>query len=81
MLDTLLRDIRFAARTLAKSPSFTAAVVATIALAVGATTAMFAVVNGILLRPLPFPGSDDTVVLCETNPGLPAGICVGSPMN
>jgi putative ABC transport system permease protein len=81
MTETLLRDVRFALRTLAKAPSFTAAVVATIALAAGATTAMFAVVDGILLRPLPFPDSGDAFVLCETNPRQVGTFCGGSPMN
>ena len=80
MTETLLRDVRFALRTLAKAPTFTAAVVATIALAVGATTAMFAVVDGILLRPLPFPDSAETFVLCETNPRQ-GDFCGASPMN
>jgi putative ABC transport system permease protein len=80
MFDTVLRDLRFSLRTLAKAPTFTVAVVATIALALGATTAMFAVVDGILLRPLPFPGSDRTFALCETNPGI-GDWCGASPMN
>ena len=80
MLDTLLRELRLSLRTLLKAPSFTAAVVATIGLAVGATTAMFAVVDGVLLRPLPFPGSGQVVALCETNPSI-GDHCGASPMN
>lgn len=80
MVDTLVRDVRFAMRTLAKAPTFTAAVVATIALAVGATTAIFAVVDAILLRPLPFPDSERAVMLCETNPSV-GDWCGASPMN
>ena len=80
MLDTLLREVRVSLRTLAKTPSFTAAVVATIGLAVGATTAMFAVVDGVLLRPLPFPGSGHVVALCETNPSI-GDHCGASPAN
>ncbi|MBP1635875.1 MAG: permease [Acidobacteria bacterium] len=80
MLDTLLRELRFSLRTLLKAPSFTAAVVATIGLAVGATTAMFAVVDGVLLRPLPFAGSGGAVALCETNPSI-GSHCGASPAN
>ncbi len=81
MIDTVLGDIRFAFRTLLKAPTFTAAVVATIALAVGSTTSIFAVVDNILLRPLPFPDSERVVALCETNAAVPAGWCGASPMN
>jgi putative ABC transport system permease protein len=80
MLDTLLRDVRLALRTLAKTPAFTAAVIATIALGIGATTAIFTVVDAILLRPLPFPGSERAVVLCETNPSI-GNWCGASPAN
>lgn len=80
MIDRVLGDIRFAFRTLLKAPTFTAAVIATIALAVGATTSIFAVVDNILLRPLPFPDSERVVALCETNAAT-GGWCGASPMN
>jgi len=79
MLETLRQDVKFAVRTLVKTPTFTAAVVITIALGVGATTAIFTVVNGILLRPLPFAGSERVVMLCETNPRT--DWCGASPVN
>jgi putative ABC transport system permease protein len=80
LVDDILHDIRYAFRTLARTPSFTAAVVATVALAVGATTAMFTVVNAVVFRPLPFPDSERTVMLCETNASI-GDWCGASPMN
>ncbi len=66
-MNTLIQDIRFGFRMLLKSPSMS--IVATIALAlgIGANTAIFSVVNAVLLRPLPFPNPDSLVAVFETD--------------
>ncbi|HEY6489312.1 MAG: ABC transporter permease [Terracidiphilus sp.] len=65
------QDVRYAVRTLGKSPAFTALVVGTLALGIGATTALFSVVNGVLLNPLPFHQASRLVALYEQNAGMP----------
>ena len=64
-LDVLQQDLGYAFRTLRRSPGFTLATILTLALAIGSTTAVFSVVNGVLLRPLPFAGQDRLTMLAE----------------
>ncbi len=66
-------DSRYAARVLGKNPGATAVMVFTLALAIGATTAIFSVVYGVLLRPLPYSGADRIMAVFEVNSnGRPA---------
>ena len=55
-LESLAADFRYAMRTMRRMPAFTSVAIITLALGIGATTAIFTLVNGILLRPLPYPG-------------------------
>jgi len=68
-MDTLLQDLRYALRTLARSPGFTAAAVVALALGVGGSSAIFSVLEGVVLRPLAVPQPEQLVRLYETVPG------------
>ena len=72
-LENLLQDARYGMRMLVKNPGFTAVVVLTLALGIGANTAIFSVVNGVLLSPLPFPNAKRVVSMFQDKPNFPKG--------
>ncbi|HWN40228.1 MAG TPA: hypothetical protein VNP02_17115, partial [Gammaproteobacteria bacterium] len=71
-------DVRFALRSFGRTPGLTAAIVVTLALGLGATAAIFSVVNAVRLRPLPYPGADRLVEIAENVPA--AESLSGAPM-
>ena len=66
-MEALLNDLKFGARMLARTPGFTLVALVTIALGIGANTAIFSVVNAVLLRPLPFPDPERLAMVSTTN--------------
>jgi putative ABC transport system permease protein len=78
-LDQTRLDVRYALRTLTKNLGFTFVAVLTLAVGIGATTAMFSVVNGILIQPLPYPKQDRLIEFVHEAPGRGLGTLLASP--
>jgi predicted permease len=72
-LETLWSDMRYGVRMMARAPGFTIVATLTLALGIGANTAIFSVVNGVLLNPLPFPQPEQLVSLSESKPNFATG--------
>src|SRR5271168_5339013 len=67
---TLWNDIRYGLRLLGKNPGFTAVAVLSLAIGIGANTALFSIIDGLLLHPLPYKEADRLVILWNRSPGL-----------
>src|SRR6185295_18388077 len=75
VLETLWRDVKFSVRSILTNPALAAAVIGTLAIGIGATTVIFSVVNGVLLKPLPYPEPDQLVSLTHV---MSAGVAASA---
>ena len=69
-MHSLGRDLRYARRSFLKIPGFTLAAVLSLAIGIGANTAIFSIISALLLRPLPYQDANRLVILWNTSPGL-----------
>jgi predicted permease len=79
-LDTLVRDLRYALRALRQNPTFTAVALLTLAIGIGANTAVFSVVNSVLLKPLAYPNAEELVEVRHMAPGAAGLSAVGGEL-
>ena len=77
----MFQDLRYGLRLMWRRPGFSVVAVATLALGIGTTTAIFAVTDRVLLRPVPYPDPARLAVLWETSPNIPLPIMYASPPN
>jgi len=77
----VLADVRYAWRALRARPAFAAAAILTLGLGIGMTTAIFSVVNGVVLQPLPLRDASRLISICENHPGATADWCSIAPPN
>jgi hypothetical protein len=77
-MQTLLQDLRYGARMLFRNPGFTVVAILALTLGIGATTAIFSVVNSVLLKPLPYPDSEQLEFLSESHPMI-EGMSISYP--
>jgi putative ABC transport system permease protein len=80
-IDALAADLRGAVRYFRRLPGFTLVVLLTLGVGIGATTTIFSLVHGVLLRPLSYPNPDRLVMVCETSPEMSTDSCAASPAN
>ena len=80
-MPSIAHDVRFAFRTLRQRPAVTITAIVALALAIGSTTAIFSVVDAVLLKPLSFDDPDRVAILWESNPGRGLDIFSASPAN
>src|SRR5215207_8232833 len=75
----VLHNLRYGLRVILRQPSFAVIAIVTLAVGIGTNTAIFTVVDRVILRAVPFPSPDRLVVVWETNPSLPVPVMVASP--
>ena len=79
MPEGLLQDLKYAARMLSKNPVYTLICLMTLGLGIGANTALFSVINGVLLKPMPYPRPNELVILAEKSKNFQAGSSISYP--